>query len=94
MKHNLIKFENGFRSDTEAGSNVKVLNPNVLIKQYPQLPETTIHAINDIARLPGTADDSYIFMFRNILLKFAIPGINYMKHWAMKQLKLTLIEIN
>ena len=76
MKPNLIKFENGFRSDTEAGSNVKVLNPNVLIKQYPQLPETTIHAINDIARLPGTADDSYIFMYRDILLKFAIPGIN------------------
>lgn len=70
MRSNLIKLEKS-RPPSAQSSSVLVLDPTILIQHYPQLPESTIHSINDLTRLPGTEPDSYVFMYRDILLKFA-----------------------
>lgn len=68
MRVNLIKLE-------KVGeiSEVNILDSRDVIKRYSPLTNDAIHQIDDISRLPGTDEGSYIFIYKDILLKFAIP---------------------
>jgi hypothetical protein len=67
MRVNLIKLEK-----TGEISEVKILNSTDVIKRYPPLTKDAIHQIDDVSRLPGTEEDSYIFIYKDVLLKFAM----------------------
>ena len=67
MRVNLIKLEK-----TGEISEVKILNSTDVIKRYPPLTKDAIHQIDDASILPGTEEDSYIFIYKDVLLKFAM----------------------